>query len=111
MRENLTGQLSAKELAELKKLKIVRKVLKELKKKGKKVDFPICPNCKSAQLIRLTSFRDLGYIGNFHPAYYCLECGWYGRNLSLMSNREMKDTVLEDLQENFTDLLETDFSP
>jgi predicted RNA-binding Zn-ribbon protein involved in translation (DUF1610 family) len=110
VQEKLTGQLSSKELAELRKLKIVRKMLRELKKKGKSADIPICPNCKSARLIRLTSFRDLGYIGSFHPAYYCLECGWYGRNLTLMSNRDMKNAVLEDLHENFGDLLENDSS-
>ncbi|MFX0107187.1 MAG: hypothetical protein ACFE7R_02795 [Candidatus Hodarchaeota archaeon] len=100
------GQLTRKELEELKQLKRVREALDELKRKGITADIPICPNCKSARIIDLTSFHDLGYIGSFQPAFYCLDCGWYGRSLTIMSNRPETDAVLADLMETFPPLME-----
>jgi hypothetical protein len=101
-----TGQLSRKELEELKKLKAVREALDEFKRKGISADIAVCPNCKSARLVDLTSFYDLGYIGSFHPAYYCLDCGWYGRTVTVMSNRPQEDAVLEDMKGAFDSLRE-----
>ena len=95
-----TGKLTEVELEELKKLKFVRKALDELKRKGKDMDIAICPVCKSYRVVQLTSF-DLGFFGSFQPSYYCLECGWYGRTLTIMSNRPQKNAVLEDLYDTF----------
>ena len=99
--EQISGQLTQKELRELKRLKVVREALDELKKKGVSADIAICPNCKSFRVIQLTSAHDLGFFGNFQPAFYCLECGWYGRKLTIMSNRPESDAVLEDLRTAF----------
>lgn len=112
MSEQASGQLTQKELREFRRLKMVREALDELKRKGITADLPICPNCKSPRVIDMTSSRDLGFIGSFHPAYYCLDCGWYGRVLTIMSNRPEKDAVLEDLKGAFAPLMdpdETDF--
>ena len=106
MSEAVTGQLSLKELRELRRLKAVRAALDELKKKGISADIPICPVCKSPRIIDLTSYRDLGFIGSFQPAYYCLDCGWYGRSLTIMSNRPQDDAVLEDMRGAFAPLLD-----
>ncbi len=105
---SISGQLSKKELQHLRRLKAVREALDELKRKGIDADIPICPLCKSARLVRLTSFYDLGYIGSFHPAYYCIDCGWYGRSLMVMSNRPQDKAVLDDLQDTFPTLTESD---
>jgi hypothetical protein len=108
MSQPVTGQLTRKELQELKRLKAVREALDELKRKGISADIAICPVCKSPRLVDLTSYRDLGYIGSFHPAYYCLDCGWYGRSLTIMTNRPETDAVLNDLKNAFPPLMETD---
>ena len=108
MSQPVTGQLTRKELQELSRLKAVREALDELKRKGISADIAICPVCKSPRLVDLTSYRDLGYIGSFHPAYYCLDCGWYGRNLTIMTNRPEKDAVLNDLKNAFAPLMEAD---
>jgi hypothetical protein len=100
------GRLSPAQLDELKKLKEVKEALDRLKRKGISADIPICPVCKSHRLVRLTSYYDLGYIGSFHPAYYCLECGWYGRTTIVMSNKPEKNEVLEDMIFAFSDLME-----
>jgi len=103
-----TGQLVRKELQELRRLRAVREALDELKRKGVSADIAICPVCKSPRLVDLTSYHDLGYIGTFHPAYYCLDCGWYGRNLTIMTNRPEEDAVLNDLRNTFPPLMETE---
>jgi len=108
MSQPVTGQLTRKELQELRRLKAVREALDELKRKGISADIAICPVCKSPRLVDLTSYRDLGYIGSFHPAYYCLDCGWYGRNLTIMTNRLEEDAVLNDLRNAFPPLMETE---
>lgn len=108
MAEQTSGQLTQKELREFRRLKMVREALDELKRRGITADFPICPNCKSPRIIDLTSSRDLGFFGSFHPAYYCLDCGWYGRVLTIMSNRPEKDAVLEDMRGAFAPLLDPD---
>jgi hypothetical protein len=104
--EQISGQLTQKELRELRRLKVVREALDELKKKGVSADIAICPNCKSFRVIQLTSSHDLGFFGNFQPAFYCLDCGWYGRKLTIMSNRPESDAVPEDLQTAFAPMLE-----
>ena len=96
--EQFSGQLTQKELRELKRLKVVREALDELKKKGVYTDIAVCPNCKSFRIIQLTSAFDLGVFGNFQPAYYCLDCGFYWRGEIIMSNRPEADAVLEDLK-------------
>ena len=101
-----TGQLSRKELEELRRLMAVRQALDEWKRKGFDVDIPICPICKSPRLVDLTSAHDLGiFPGSFQPAFYCIDCGWYGRIAPVMSNRPEKDAVLEDLQGAFAPLM------
>ncbi|MHA1769743.1 MAG: hypothetical protein ACTSV3_07855 [Candidatus Thorarchaeota archaeon] len=107
MSEQISGRLTQKELQELRRLRLVREALDELKRRGVSADIPICPNCKSHRLIDLTSSRDLGFLGSFQPAYYCLDCGWYGRTLTIMSNRPEEDAVLEDMRGAFATLLET----
>jgi hypothetical protein len=111
MSEAVTGQLSSKELRELRRLKAVRAALDELKRKGISADIAICPLCKSPRVIDLTSSRDLGFIGSFQPAYYCLDCGWYGRSLTIMSNRPQDDAVLEDMRGAFAPLMDPDEDP
>ena len=107
-----TGQLTRKELEELRRLKAVRQALNEWKKKGFDVDIPICPICKSPRLIDLTSAHDLGiFPGSFQPAFYCIDCGWYGRIAPIMSNRPEKDAVLEDLQGAFAPLMDPKEDP
>ena len=106
MSQPVIGQLSRKELQELRRLRAVREALDELKRKGISAEFAICPICKSPRVVDLTSYRDLGYIGSFHPAYYCLDCGWYGRSLTIMTNRPEEDAVLNDLRNTFAPLLE-----
>jgi hypothetical protein len=87
-------------------LRAVREALDELKRKGVDADIVICPVCKSARLVQLTSFPDLGYIGSFQPAYYCLDCGWFGRFNVTMSNRELEEAVLKDMEDAHPELLE-----
>ena len=107
-----TGQLSRKELEELRRLLAVRQALDEWRKKGRDVDIPICPICKSPRLVDLTSAHDLGiFPGSFQPAFYCLDCGWYGRIAPVMSNRPEKDAVLEDLQGAFAPLMDPNEDP
>ena len=100
------GQLSEKELQEIRRLVAIRAALDEYKRRGIDADIVICPVCKSARLVELTSFSDLGYIGSFQPAYYCLDCGWFGRFNLTMSNREMEEAVLKDMMDAHPDLLE-----
>ncbi len=83
----------------------------ELKRKGVTADIAICPNCKSPRVIDLTSYHDLGFIGSFQPAYYCLDCGWYGRTLTIMSNRPQDDAILEDMRGAFQPLLDPEEDP
>jgi hypothetical protein len=109
--EQVSGQLTQKELQELRRLKVVREALDELKKRGVSADIAICPNCKSFRVIQLTSSHDLGFFGNFQPAFYCLDCGWYGRKLTFMSNRPEADAVLEDLRAAFEAFIEDDRDP
>ncbi|MFW9769236.1 MAG: hypothetical protein ACFFF9_16330 [Candidatus Thorarchaeota archaeon] len=112
MSKTLTGQLTEKELRELRRLKIVREALDRLKSKGISADLPICPVCKSPRLVDLTSAHDLGiFPGSFQPAFYCIDCGWYGRIAPVMSNRPQKDAVLEDLQGAFAPLMDPDEDP
>ena len=107
-----TGQLSRKELEELRRLMAVRQALDEWKRKGFDVDIPICPICKSPRLVDLTSAHDLGiFPGSFQPAFYCIDCGWYGRIAPVMSNRPEKDAVLEDLQGAFAPLMDPKEDP
>ncbi|KXH75851.1 MAG: hypothetical protein AM326_08520 [Candidatus Thorarchaeota archaeon SMTZ-45] len=107
-----TGQLSKKELQELRRLMAVQQALDEWKRKGFNVDLPICPVCKSPRLVDLTSAHDLGiFPGSFQPAFYCIDCGWYGRIAPVMSNRPERDAVLEDLQGAFTPLMDPNEDP
>jgi hypothetical protein len=106
--EQASGQLTSKELQDLKRLKMVKEALEEYKRRGISADIPVCPVCKSARIVHMTSFQDLGYIGSFQPAYYCLDCGWYGRSLTIMTNRPEDDAVIEDLKGAFSTLLEQD---
>jgi hypothetical protein len=107
-----TGQLSRKELEELRRLMAVQQALDEWKRKGFDVDIPICPICKSPRLVDLTSAHDLGiFPGSFQPAFYCIDCGWYGRIAPVMSNRPEKDAVLEDLQGAFAPLMDPNENP
>jgi hypothetical protein len=104
--EQISGQLTQKELRELRRLKVVREALDELKKRGVYADIAVCPNCKSFRIIQLTSSHDLGVFGNFQPAFYCLDCGYYWRGEIVMSNRPEADAVLEDLKTAFEPLME-----
>jgi len=107
MSETVAGQLTKKELSELRRLKAVREALDRLKRKGITADLPICPLCKSPRLVDMTSAHDLGvFPGSFQPAFYCIDCGWYGRIAPVMSNRPQKDAVLEDLQRAFAPLMD-----
>lgn len=106
MERQESGQLSRKELEELKRMRAVREALDEYKRRGISADIPICPNCKSPRLVDLTSYHDLGYIGSFQPAFYCLDCGWYGRSITIMSNRPDRDAVLEDMKGAFAPLMD-----
>ena len=108
MAEQARGQLTSKELQDLKRLKMVKEALEEYKRRGVSADIPVCPVCKSARIVHITSFQDLGYIGRLQPAYYCLDCGWYGRSLTIMTNRPEDDVVIEDLKGAFSTLLEND---
>ena len=90
----------------------VRQALDEWKKKGFAVDIPICPICKSPRLVRLTSAHDLGvFPGSLQPAFYCIDCGWYGRIAPVMSNRPQDDAVLEDLEDAFAPLMDPNEDP
>jgi hypothetical protein len=104
--EQISGQLTQKELRELRRLKVVREALDELKKRGVYTDIAVCPNCKSFRIIQLTSSHDLGVFGNFQPAFYCIDCGYYWRGEIIMSNRPEQDAVLEDLKTAFPPLLD-----
>lgn len=106
MERQETGRLTRKELEELKRMRAVREALDEFKRRGISADIPICPNCKSPRLVDLTSYHDLGYIGSFQPAFYCLDCGWYGRSITIMSNRPESDAVLEDMKDTFSQLMD-----
>jgi len=109
--EQVTGQLTSKELRDLRRLKMVKEALEEYKRRGISADIAICPVCKSPRVIHITSYRDLGFLGSFQPAYYCLDCGWYGRTLTIMTNRPEDDAVIEDLRANFGPLLEDNEEP
>lgn len=112
MSETVAGQLTKKELSELRRLKAVREALDRLKRKGITADLPICPLCKSPRLVDMTSAHDLGiFPGSFQPAFYCIDCGWYGRIAPVMSNRPQKDAVLEDLQGAFAPLMDPKQDP
>ncbi len=112
MSETTTGQLTQRELRELRRLKAVREALDRLKRKGITADLPICQICKSPRLVDLTSAHDLGiFPGSFQPAFYCIDCGWYGRIAPVMSNRPQEDAVLEDLQGAFRPLMESGQDP
>ncbi len=112
MSETTTGQLTQRELKELRRLKAVREALDRLKRKGITADLPICPICKSPRLVDLTSAHDLGiFPGSFQPAFYCIDCGWYGRIAPVMSNRPQEDAVLEDLQGAFRPLMDSNQNP
>ncbi len=102
------GQLSQKQLRELLRLRAVKEALEEYKRKGIFTDIQVCPNCKSVRLVQLTSYYDLGYIGSFQPAYYCLDCGWYGRMNFYMTNRPENGAVIKDMTEAFPELLDDD---
>lgn len=106
MAETATGQLTREELQELRRLKAVREALDELKRRGFSADIPVCPVCKSPRLVNLTSYYDLGYIGNFQPAFYCVDCGWYGRRVITMSNRQEHEEILDDLKKAFPEYRE-----
>lgn len=106
MTEQASGQLTSKELQDLRRLKMVKEALKELKRKGISADIAVCPVCKSPRVVHITSYQDLGFLGSFQPAYYCLDCGWYGRTLTIMTNRPEDDAVIEDLRASFSTLLE-----
>lgn len=107
MSETVAGQLTRKELSELRRLKAVREALDRLKRKGITADLPICPLCKSPRLVDMTSVHDLGiFPGSLQPAFYCIDCGWYGRIAPVMSNRPQKDAVLQDLQGAFAPLMD-----
>ncbi len=101
MRNTVGSVLSRRELVELRRLEFVRHALEEMKKKGISQDIPICPNCKSFRVIQITSQVDLGLLGALQPAYYCLDCGWYGRTLIVMTNRPDSDAVHRDMIETF----------
>lgn len=103
-----TGQLSAEELQQLRRLLKVKTKLRELKRKGITADIAVCPVCKGHRIVDLTSYFDMGYIGSFQPAYYCLDCGWYGRILTIMTNRPEDDAILEDLKDSFPSLRSPD---
>lgn len=107
MSSSKINQLSKEELRAFRRLHIVRTALDELKRRGISADFPICPVCKSPRIIDVRSSRDLGLLGGFQPAYYCVDCGWYGRAITIMSNRPENDAILEDLQETFAPLLDS----
>ena len=107
MSEPISGQLSKKELRDLQRMQLVREALDRFKEKGKPVDIAICPACKSYRLVQLTGFHDLGYIGSFQPTWYCTECGWWGRTLVIMSNKESKEeAILEDMRGAFAPLMD-----
>ena len=104
------GQLSEKELRDIRRLRAVKEALDEYKRRGIDADIQVCPNCKSARLVELTSFSDLGYIGSFQPAYYCLDCGWFGRFNIYMTNRPEDDAIIEDLSEAYPELLDDEYT-
>jgi len=108
MSEETYGQLSQEELHRLRKLELVKDALDRLKRKGISMDIAICPVCKSPRVVQITSYFDLGGLGGFLPAYYCLDCGWYGRILTIMTNRPEDDAVLEDMQQSFDPSMEPD---
>ncbi len=111
MSNSTINQLSREELRAFRRLRIVRTALDELKKKGISADFPVCPVCKSPRIINVRSSRDLGLLGGFQPAYYCVDCGWYGRAITIMSNRPENDAILEDMRGAFAPLLDPDEDP
>ncbi|TFG32812.1 hypothetical protein EU527_09275 [Candidatus Thorarchaeota archaeon] len=98
------NQLSKEELRAFRRLHIVKSALDELKRRGITTDLPICPVCKSPRIIDVRSSRDLGLLGGFQPAYYCIDCGWYGRTIIIMSNRPENDAILEDMRDAFASL-------
>jgi hypothetical protein len=104
--EQSSGQLTSKELRDLKRLRVVREALDEFKRRGISADIAVCPVCKSPRVVHITSYQDLGFLGAFQPAYYCLDCGWFGRTLTIMTNRPEDDAVIDDLRAHFADLLE-----
>ena len=86
----------------------MKTALDELKKKGIYTDLPVCPVCKSPRVIDVRSSWDLGLLGGFQPAYYCVDCGWYGRVITMMSNKPENDAILEDMRDAFAPLLDED---
>ncbi len=84
----------------------MKDALEEYRRRGISADVAICPVCKSPRVVQITSYLDLGFLGAFQPAYYCLDCGWWGRTLTIMTNRPEDDAVLEDLRANFAELLD-----
>ncbi len=82
----------------------VKTALAKLKRRGIFVDFVICPVCKSHRVVDLTTHFDI--LAIFQPAYYCLDCGWFGRIATIMTNRPEDDAVLKDLMRSFPALIE-----
>jgi hypothetical protein len=72
--EQSSGQLTSEELRELKRLRVVREVLDEFKRRSISADIAVCPSCGSPRVVHMTSYQDLGFLGAFQPAYYCLDC-------------------------------------
>ncbi|MHA1636740.1 MAG: hypothetical protein ACTSUO_03210 [Candidatus Thorarchaeota archaeon] len=108
----ISGQLSKKELRDLRRMRLVREALDKFKEEGRDVDIPICPSCKSHRLVQLTGYHDLGYIGSFQPTWYCTECGWWGRTLVVMSNKESNEAaVLDDMKGAFAPLMDPSEPP
>ncbi len=103
MAQRTSGQLTEKQLRELRRLEFVKHALEELRKRGITQDVPICPQCKSIRIIQITSAYNLGALGSFQPAYYCLDCGWFGRTLTIMTNRPENDAIMEDMMKAFGD--------
>ncbi|MGQ4870477.1 MAG: hypothetical protein ACP6IT_01410 [Candidatus Thorarchaeota archaeon] len=101
--EQTTGRLTQEQLRVLRRLEFVKQALEDLRRRGISQDVPICPHCKSFRLIQITSGIDLGALGSLQPAYYCLDCGWYGRTLIIMTNRPESTSVLEDMRDAFAD--------
>ena len=72
-----------------KNLQKIKQRLDELKKKGLLIDVPICPECKSVNLQRITSsMGDMsGHLGWLPVMYECLDCGWRGRLEIIATNK------------------------
>ncbi|MFX1294049.1 MAG: hypothetical protein ACFFD2_04220 [Promethearchaeota archaeon] len=85
-------------MGENENLKKNLKALEELTKDGKIVDFKICPQCKS---IGLSVMDVVGLYAPLSPVrYVCKKCGWVGRVIIEMTNRqidELDEEMLEDI--------------